>query len=187
MIIYEITNNGNQKSYIGQTNFDLEKRIDEHIKASKKRKPPLYIHRAIKKYGLENFSYRMLVECETQQELDETEIRLIKERDTMAPHGGYNMTMNAGGGDNFSNHPNKDEIRKRISEATKRGIARAIKEGKRKTWAADRKGSKNGMHGRKHSPETIEKMSRNRRGKCMGDENPGRFQKKDKLGRFTKK
>ena len=51
--IYKITNLVNEKVYIGQAQ-DIEKRWREHKCSSKSNNQILY--RAIRKYGLENFS-----------------------------------------------------------------------------------------------------------------------------------
>ena len=44
------------------------------------------------------------------------------------------------------------------------------------SWGGDGNGGLNGklngMYGRKHSKESIEKMKLNRKGKCLGDNNP---------------
>ena len=166
MIIYKATNKTNGKSYIGQSTFDLEKRKGEHLKGSQRQKPKYFLHRAIKKYGMNDFDWEVLAECETKEELDRTELWFIRKHKTITPHG-YNMIMMSRGGDLFNSHPNKEDIRKRISEGTKKGIARS-----KKSWS--KFGKANGMYGRKHSPESIKKMKRNRRGKCLGDNNPMR-------------
>ena len=62
--IYVITNNINGKQYVGKTNFSLQKRFQEHINDSKrstKEHRPLY--NAFNKYGIENFSIKVLEEC----------------------------------------------------------------------------------------------------------------------------
>ncbi len=62
--VYVITNNINNKQYVGKTNFSLQKRFQEHIRDSKqqnKEHRPLY--NAFNKYGIENFSIDVLEEC----------------------------------------------------------------------------------------------------------------------------
>lgn len=53
--IYKITNNINSKVYIGQTIGTIEKRFNEHKRAAIKG-CHYALHRAIKKYGIDNFS-----------------------------------------------------------------------------------------------------------------------------------
>lgn len=63
--IYKITNNVNQKIYIGKTSTSIEERWKNHCKDSKaetKEKRPLYS--AIRKYGIECFSIEQIEEVE---------------------------------------------------------------------------------------------------------------------------
>lgn len=65
--IYKITNNINQKIYIGKTLNSIEDRWKEHLKDYKKErceKRPLYD--AMNKYGLENFSIEQIEECDSE-------------------------------------------------------------------------------------------------------------------------
>lgn len=65
--IYKITNNINQKIYIGKTLGSIENRWKEHLKDYKKErceKRPLYD--AMNKYGLENFSIEQIEECSSE-------------------------------------------------------------------------------------------------------------------------
>ena len=63
-IIYKATNNINGKVYVGQTIFSLDNRRKEHIRLSKANFPRYLFHRALKKYGEENFSWDILEECD---------------------------------------------------------------------------------------------------------------------------
>ena len=59
--IYVITNNLNQKKYVGKTTTTIKQRWQQHIKDSKKddiSNRPLYA--AFNKYGIENFSIQPL-------------------------------------------------------------------------------------------------------------------------------
>lgn len=87
MIIYQITNNVNQKKYIGQTVQTLDIRKESHLQESRKTKPRRTISCAIKKYGPENFTFKQLCECKTQDEFDETEKKLIIKYNTLSPNG----------------------------------------------------------------------------------------------------
>ena len=76
--IYKITNKINGKSYIGQS-VDILRRWRTHRTSAfdssqKGYEYPLY--RAIRKYGLENFSFEVLEECD-QKELDRKEQEYI--------------------------------------------------------------------------------------------------------------
>ena len=89
--IYLITNKVNGKKYVGQS-IDIERRWKSHIIASKKSE--LHIHRAIRKYGIDNFDFSILEECSVDK-LDEREIYWISELDTY--NNGYNMTIGGKG------------------------------------------------------------------------------------------
>jgi len=94
MLIYKATNMVDGKSYIGQTSFPLKKRMSEHLKASKKKSPPLYFHRAIKKYGWGNFKWEILEKINSPELLIEAESFYIKFYKTMYNKNGYNLIMN---------------------------------------------------------------------------------------------
>ena len=97
--IYRITNQVNQKVYIGQS-IRIEKRWEEH-----KRKPfleksedynyPLY--QAIRKYGLENFTFEIIEEC-SPEDLNWKEEYYISlyESYPLEKGKGYNQTPGGG-------------------------------------------------------------------------------------------
>ena len=82
--IYKIENLLNGKSYIGQS-IEIEHRFAKHKCA----KDDFYIHRAIRKYGVENFSFKILEECNLE-ELNEKEKYWIKYYNSLTTNG-YNM------------------------------------------------------------------------------------------------
>lgn len=87
--IYKITNLINGKCYIGQS-VDIYERWHQHKYADCKES---VIHTAIKKYGIENFSFE-IIEKLHQEELNEREIYWINYYDSY--NKGYNCTL---GGD----------------------------------------------------------------------------------------
>ena len=92
----------NNKVYIGQTK-NFPKRMKEHIKLSKntldkRSNYPLY--KAIRKYGIDNFSFEILEEnIFDQNVLNEKEIEYIKLYKATNPNFGYNISI---GGNNQS-------------------------------------------------------------------------------------
>lgn len=84
--IYKITNNLNGKSYIGQS-VDIKRRWNEHKRNIGSNKNPMYLD--FEKYGLDNFSFEILEECEITK-LDEREIYWISNYNTYKQ--GYNLT-----------------------------------------------------------------------------------------------
>jgi group I intron endonuclease len=117
------------------TTKTLAERWAQH-KADAKRNKPWILHKALRKYGYENFKIELLEECNANSL---TELGLIETNyiTTLKPE--YNMTS---GGEGHS------------------GISA--------------KGEKNGMFNKKHSEETKEKISINRKGKGgqVGELNP---------------
>jgi len=87
--IYKITNNVNQKIYIGQTSRNIDIRWKEHCRHLKNNMP---ICKAINKYGKENFIIENIEEC-CDNLLDEREQYWIKYYDSFNKEKGYNATI----------------------------------------------------------------------------------------------
>jgi group I intron endonuclease len=91
--IYKITNNINQKIYIGKTEFSVEKRFQEHCKdAFKEQKESRPLYSAIKKYGINNFSVEIVEETSKPEE---REIFWIDQYNSL--NDGYNATLGGDG------------------------------------------------------------------------------------------
>ena len=91
--IYFCKNLINNKGYVGQTSTSLKERKRTHIKDALAEKDDVIFHKAIRKYGEENFSWEVLEECDNNL-LNEREIFWIKEKNTFFQTGfGYNMTL----------------------------------------------------------------------------------------------
>ena len=91
--IYKITNNINQKVYIGKTIRPINERFKEHCKDYKKRdleKRPLYS--AMKKYGIENFSIELVEETDNPEEREKYWIEYYG-----SFKNGYNATLGGDG------------------------------------------------------------------------------------------
>ena len=114
--IYSITNNINQKKYIGKTTqTNPYKRWKQHLQSAKcKEHTVAYgsvhtmpICRAISKYGESNFKFRVLEEC-SEESVNEREEHYIREYNT-ADGAGYNCTYGGEGIKKpkkyWSNHP----------------------------------------------------------------------------------
>jgi len=88
--IYSITNNINQKQYVGLTRqSNPYNRWKKHLEDSRYNSQHP-IHRAIRKYGSDNFKFRIIEECD-ESKLEEREIYYIKEFNTF--YEGYNATL----------------------------------------------------------------------------------------------
>jgi hypothetical protein len=119
--IYLLTNKINNKKYVGQTvshvlnnkkyvRYGTKKRFDSHVSEtfSSKENQCHYLNNAIKKYGPESFSYKVIATC-SKENSDTLETKYILEYDTVFPNG-YNLKI---GGQTF-NH--SDESKKRLSK-----------------------------------------------------------------------
>lgn len=106
----------------------------------------ILIKRAIHKYGSENFVKTIIDYGKSIEELNYKEKFWIKYFNSTNSCIGYNISDGGDGGDLFSNNPNKEIIRKKYR----------------------RFGDKNGMFGKKHSPQSKHKMSINKKGQRAG-------------------
>ena len=137
MIIYKITNKINGKIYIGKNKNDR----DNYYGSGR------LIKRTIKKYGINNFVRENIDFTTLISELNEKEQFWIDYYNSTNLLIGYNISKGGDGGDNFTNNPNKEIIRKRYCERT---------------------GNKNGMFGRHHTPDALEKMCLKKKGQGKG-------------------
>ena len=119
--IYSITNNINQKKYIGKTSqTNPYTRWKQHLQLARNKNNlqennsahSMPIVRAISKYGEINFKFRVIEEC-TEESVNEREKHYIRKYNT-ADGAGYNCTY---GGDGikkpkkyWSNHPHSKAV-----------------------------------------------------------------------------
>lgn len=89
--IYKITNLLNDKIYIGKTRTSIEERWVGHINASRYNKCTMYISRAIKKYGVDNFKIEQIEECMNEQEMKDKESYYILKYKSYLKNIGYNL------------------------------------------------------------------------------------------------
>lgn len=166
-VIYLRTNKVNGKQYVGQTS-NLEIR-QKNWKNLSKKYAGTAINRARSKYGIDNFGFEILKEC-NDNELDYWETYYINELNTKTPYG-YNMTD---GGDGTSGCPCSEEAKKKIgdknrgkkhSEEAKKKTSIKLK-GKRKT-EEHKKHISESHKGKKRPPFTEEwkkKLSEKQKG-----------------------
>lgn len=117
--IYKITNNINNKIYVGKTLRTIEERFSEHAKDYLKHLDrPLY--KAFQKYGIENFSIEMIEEC-LPTDINEKEIYWIEYYGSFKY--GYNATI-GGDGTHYADYDlifslwNEGKLLKQIVEIT---------------------------------------------------------------------
>lgn len=110
-IIYKYTNLTNNKIYIGQT-VNEKKRTYQHLYASR-----TYFDRALKKYGITNFKYEIIVKIETnsieslKNNLNYFEKFYISYYDSY--NSGYNLTQ---GGDGCVGRKVSEDTKKKMSK-----------------------------------------------------------------------
>lgn len=96
-VIYKATNLVNGKMYVGKT-YNFEKRKREHIYDIDDNCP---FHRALKKYGLENFKWEIIDTASSDEEICDKEKYWIKTLRTCVSEKnsqGYNVTLGGEGG-----------------------------------------------------------------------------------------
>lgn len=114
LIVYLITNNVNNKKYVGIDSSRTDRRWKDHKKFSKREQPVQLIDQKIKQYGINNFDYNILCECETFEELLEKERHYIKLLNTFCGNGlGYNRSL--GGKSGFYGGKMTEEAKQKIS------------------------------------------------------------------------
>lgn len=170
-LIYITTNLTNGKQYVGK--HTTEKEDDDYLGSGE------ILNKAIKKYGKESFKKETIEICESLSELNEKEVFWIKEKNTLHPNG-YNLTEGGTGGDTFSNSPNKEQTRKRRSEAIKKYWDNLSGEDKEKRI--------NLIRGKQRSEESKKRYSIAKKGIKKSAEhlkNLSRSLKKSKKGKST--
>jgi group I intron endonuclease len=176
--IYKITNKLTNKCYIGETKkSNPELRWNEHKSKIEKGIGCPALQDAVKKYGIENFTFRVLIIC-FDEDRYKFEKEYIKKYNSIAPNG-YNLTTGGeGGGFYGKKHSNETiekiknslkeryeknpELRKENSERVKLlfkddnyriKISEGIKNSEK--WRNSKKGN---FKCRKHSEETKNKI-----------------------------
>lgn len=115
--LYRITNQLDKKVYIGQTVKPEYRWYQHRSYSSKENKHKQYIHRAMAKHGIENFSFEVIASCQTQEDATETENILIAEYNSRNPEFGYNLVTGVG----YGGH--SEETKEKIRQATIKQIA----------------------------------------------------------------
>jgi group I intron endonuclease len=119
--IYKITNIINNKCYIGETKKNNpECRWNEHKSKINKGIGCPRLQYAVKKYGIENFKFDILIIC-FDEDRYKFEKEYIKKYNSLAPNG-YNLTPGGEGGGFYGKKHNiksKDKIKKSLTEIYK--------------------------------------------------------------------
>lgn len=105
MIIYKTINLVTGKFYIGKDKYNNPNYFGSGVK----------LKDAIKKYGINNFNKEIVEYCKSYEHLNERERFWILYYQSTNPLIGYNISTGGDGGDNFTNHPNKEQYRHKLS------------------------------------------------------------------------
>lgn len=110
MFVYKITNQINNKSYIGSTSRPPEIRWKEHKRAAQAG-TDYYLYRSMRHHGVENFTFDVIDSnsVELYSDLILLETDYIKKLNTLKP-AGYNLTVGGIGGDRL--HLYSEEVKK---------------------------------------------------------------------------
>ena len=122
--IYCITNTTNNKVYIGQS-IDIERRWQQERYGKCNR----HLKHAFDRYGLQNFTFDILIELHGSEYLNDYESLCISLYESNNPAKGYNLTEGGSGPNGYKHTPDAIsklrgrvhslETRTRISEAKK--------------------------------------------------------------------
>jgi len=112
--VYSITNTANNKIYIGSS-VNIAKRFIGHRNAlNNGNHENSHLQRAWVKYGIESFSFAVLCEAESGQDVRSLEQQYL---DRLTPDSSYNISKNACGASFGDDNPAKrDDVRKKISD-----------------------------------------------------------------------
>lgn len=158
--IYKITNVINGKGYIGKHSTN---NINDGYFGS-----GVALKKAISKYGRENFNKEILCYCQSEDELNNMEMRKILQHGTYGV--GYNLTK--GGEGKLGYKPSLESI-KRASKSRREHYKKNPETGQRISMLAKgRTGSKNSFYGKKLSKSQINKMTIARVKAITGENNP---------------
>lgn len=175
--IYLIQNSITGAGYVGQTITSVAKRFSQH-KIDARSEKDFHLYRAMRKYGVENFTVTAIASCEDGDFLNELERHYIKFFGTFSSDGhGYNATL---GGDGQTGRACSEATRhklrianlgKRYSEETRAKLSamrRGMKWGPRSLEARMRMSE--AAKGRKHTPEQTAKISAALKGRARSEE-----------------
>ena len=126
MHIYKFTHTESNRCYIGQTIQDPNHRRLEHIAGSRTSERTYHFHNALRKYGVNAFTFEVLVEATSLEELNRLEELYVEQYNSI--DNGFNIRQP---GDNKTHHP---ESILRMSEAQKQAHARRRAEGREGGW-----------------------------------------------------
>ena len=161
--IYETTNLINGKKYIGQKASKIFL-AEEYLGSG------VYLNKAVKKYGKENFKVRIIEKCNSREKLNEREVYWIDYYNAVESKEYYNLA-NGGYSTYYIGHPMSKEARNKISKCL---TGRHLSKETRKRMSESHKGKEGPTKGKLawnsgkqncYSEETRKRMSESHKGK----------------------
>lgn len=158
--VYVITNNINGKRYVGKHSTN---NLDDGYMGS-----GVTLKGSQKRYGIENFSKRIVNFFDTEDEAYAYEERYIARVDAVKNDRFYNVINGGIGFGSGENHPYygktlSEETRQKMSEARKGknnpNFGKPMSEEQKRKISEAKSGENNYWYGRKHSEDTKRKMS----------------------------
>lgn len=119
--VYEIVNNINGKTYIGQRKLSLDTSWDDYYGSGR------LIKQAIKKYGKENFSKYLLIYSYSREELNEKESFYIQSTINDKTRGSYNIFKGVPFKNPLDYHELSPEIKKDWANRISHGVKKSDK------------------------------------------------------------
>ncbi len=151
--IYIITNLINGKQYVGQTiQSDIYKRWNSH-KNLKHKTVGQILYNAYQKYGINNFTYKIICIC-FNEDTNKYEEEYIKKYNTIYPNG-YNLLP--GGNNRTHNEYTKKLISKNLLGSNNPNFGKKLSEDKIKKMSERMKGKNNHRYGKKYTNIEIQK------------------------------
>jgi group I intron endonuclease len=187
--IYIIRNLTNGNCYVGSS-VDINKRWGRHRKSLHKgNHHSIYLQRAWNTHGEDSFNFYVAEECECGELISREQWYI----DALNP--AYNISKTAGSPLGVK-HTDETRMKMSISATgkfvsleTRKRMSIAQKNKSKETIEKHSAGSKGNQNwlGRKHTPETIAKMSATKRGKKLSQEHKNKLSQSHKLYWANKK
>lgn len=115
--VYRARNKKSGRSYIGKTTKTLSARKHDHQRSAEKGRKTIF-YNAIRSYGWNNFSWKVLACSNSPDELNRLEKEFIKKFNSSGLDG-YNMTDGGDGGATITGRHRSKKTRKKISQSRK--------------------------------------------------------------------
>ena len=192
--IYLLKNTVNGKIYVGQTWLELNKRFGKN---GCNYSNSIYLFNAIKHYGADKFEYKLLAECDDQDEANKLESEYIEKYNSRDLNVGYNLKEGGSNGKHSEETKLKisqnaakpwlgkhitDEMKKAISDAnTGRLHTEEWKEQNSEFMIKRHKEDGHPMQGKHHTDEAKAQMSEKLKGQVHSRESIERGAKKRQM------